>query len=325
MRPFDPLLRNAHLATVAASFWPRHLDEARFPVEARLFHTEPETRILVHVQRPSATPPDGVVREVVLVHGLEASSEAPYMRSLAQTLLEAGYWVHRMNIRSCGGTEFLCRTLYHAGFTQDLFAYLADLDRQRRTPVHLVGFSLGGNIVLKFAGQLGRDAFRLLASVTAVSTPIDLAACTERLNAPVNWVYQRRFLRSMKARLELRRKVLGELLTAPPAEIRGLRSVYDLDDRVTAPAFGFASAEAYYESESARNFVGGIRVPCLLVQAQDDPMIPFEVFRAAGVEANRAIKMVTPEHGGHIGFLARRGPRIWVDAVIRDWIGRQEE
>ncbi|MEZ5354621.1 MAG: alpha/beta fold hydrolase [Bryobacteraceae bacterium] len=322
MRPFDPLLRNAHLATIASSFWPRHLDELRHPVEAKLFSTDPDTRILVHVQRP-VTAPGSKPREAILVHGLEGSSEAPYMRSLAQTLLDAGFVVHRMNIRTCGGTEFLCRTLYHAGFTHDLFTYLADLDRQRRTPVHLIGFSLGGNMVLKLAGQLGRDAFRLIESVTSVSTPLDLQACSERLNAPINRVYQWRFLSSMKKRLAVRCKVLAESVPATESEVRRLRSVFELDDKITAPAFGFRSAEHYYASESARNFIGGIRVPCLMLHAKNDPLVPFRAYAEAGVEQNRAIQLVTPDHGGHVGFLSRRSPRIWVDGVIRDWIAAQ--
>lgn len=294
----------------------------RFPVESKLFSTEPEAKILVRIQRATA---EVSGREAVLVHGLEGSSESPYMRSMAQTLLEAGMTVHRMNIRTCGGTEFLSRTLYHAGFTHDLFAYLADLDRQRRTPVHLIGFSLGANMALKLAGQMGRDAFRLLASVTAVSAPLDLRACSLRLHEPSNRLYEWHFVRSMKKRLDLRRKVIADLVSAPEGEVRRIASVYEMDDRVTAPAFGFRSADAYYSSESARNFVGGIRVPCLVVHAQDDPLIPFEVYREAGLAENRAITVVTPAHGGHIGFVARGAPRIWVDGVVRDWLAEMRD
>ena len=121
-------------------------------MDAKLFQTEPEVRVLVHTQKPVGAP----VAEVVLVHGLEGSSESPYMRGMAQTLLEADCVVHRFNIRTCGGTDFLCTTLYHGGLTSDLLAWLMELDRQRRTPVHLVGFSLGGNMALKLAGEMGR-------------------------------------------------------------------------------------------------------------------------------------------------------------------------
>jgi predicted alpha/beta-fold hydrolase len=321
---FQPLFRNGHLATIASSVWPRYLDEYRFPLEARLFHTEPETRILVHIQRPAAAEPGHQpLQEAVLVHGLEGSSQAPYMRSLAHTLLEAGFAVHRTNIRSCGGTEFLCKTLYHAGFTHDLFAYLLDLDRQRRTPVHLVGFSLGGNMALKLAGDLGADAHRLLASVTAVSTPLDLKECSLCLNQPANRLYQWHFLRSMKKRLLMRRKVLGDLLPIEPAAVRKLASVYELDDRVTAPAFGFRSAAHYYDTQSARNFVSAIQVPTLIVQAKNDPLIPFACYQQPGLAGNPGITLIAPDHGGHLGFLSSRPLSFWADATIRDWMVRQ--
>ncbi len=177
--PFRPAFRNPHLATILTTFWPRTLDTRRYPVHSRLFHTESGVQVLIDTQQPEN--PRG---EVVLVHGLEGSSHAPYMRSMAQALLEDGFTVHRTNIRSCGGTEFLCSTLYHAGLTKDIFAILTDLDRQRRTPVFLVGFSLGGNQALKMAGELGGDAHRLLAGVVAISTPIDLAECGRGLSHP---------------------------------------------------------------------------------------------------------------------------------------------
>jgi predicted alpha/beta-fold hydrolase len=322
--PFQPLFRNGHLATIASSLWPRYLDEYRFPLEAKLFHTEPDTRILVHIQRPAVPiPQNEPLREVVLVHGLEGSSRAPYMRSLAHTFLEAGFAVHRTNIRSCGGTEFLCKTLYHAGFTHDLFAYLLDLDRQRRTPVHLVGFSLGGNMVLKLAGHLGPDAHRLLASVAAVSTPLDLKECSLRLNHPANRIYQWHFLRSMKKRLLLRGKLLTDLLPIEPAAVRKLSSVYELDDCVTAPAFGFRSAADYYDTQSARNFVSAIRVPALIVQAKNDPLIPFSCYQQTDLASNTEVTLVTPDHGGHLGFVSPRSPSVWVDAIIRDWMLQQ--
>jgi len=257
----------------------------------------------------------------VLVHGLEGSSRSGYMVSLAATLLTHGFTVHRMNIRTCGGTEFQCRTLYHAGLTTDLFAYLAYLDRERRTPVYLVGFSLGGNMALKLAGELGPDAGRLLAGVAAVCTPLDLKACSLRLNARANYLYQWWFLRSMRTRLKRRAAILGPNVAVGDADI--VKSVYELDDRITGPAFGFHGADHYYETQSALGFLDAIRVPTLLIQSQDDPLVPFEVCTRPVVRANRRIRLLTPEAGGHIGFLSRSLPRFWVDGVICRWIQDQ--
>jgi predicted alpha/beta-fold hydrolase len=309
LRPFYPLFRNPHLATLAASLWPRKLDEARFPVTARLYRPEPEVQILIHTQAPEKP-----IADVMLVHGLEGSSDSGYMRSMAQTLLEAGFATHRMNIRTCGGTEFLCDTLYHAGLTTDIFAYLMDLDRQRRTPVFLVGFSLGGNMVLKLAGEMGDDAHRVLAGVVAVSTPLDLAACARRLNAFQNRIYQWHFVSSMKKRLELRRKILPPTLGWD--RLKGLRTIYQLDDVFTGPSFGFSGAEHYYATQSAAQFLERIRVPAVLVHAQDDPMIPWEAYAQPAFETNPNLHLNAVACGGHIGFLSRDLPRFWVDDVV---------
>ncbi len=153
MRPFVPFFRNPHLLTIAGNYWRRHLDERRFPVEAKFYHTEPGVQVLLHSQAPAGEP----VAQLVLVHGLEGSSSAGYARSLAQAALEAGCATHRFNMRSCGGTEHLSgRTLYHSGQTSDLLSVLHQLPRT--APIFLAGFSLGGNVVLKLAGELGSSA-----------------------------------------------------------------------------------------------------------------------------------------------------------------------
>ncbi|MBV8818167.1 MAG: alpha/beta fold hydrolase, partial [Acidobacteriaceae bacterium] len=190
MQPFVPLFRNPHLATIAGNFWPRHLDVQRFQVTARYFETEPGVQVLVHSQRPAGKPK----AELVLVHGLEGSSEAGYARSLAQAALCGGYAVHRFNMRSCGGTESVCgKTLYHSGQTGDVLTVAGQLVGEGAEPVVLIGFSLGGNVVLKGAGELGDRAHGLIAGICAVSTPIDLAACVKTLKKPENRIYSERF------------------------------------------------------------------------------------------------------------------------------------
>ncbi len=313
MERFSPIVRNPHLLTIAAALWPRTLDEERFPVTAELVRTEPDAQVLVHTQRPPQAQ-----GEVVLVHGLEGSSNAPYMRGMAQAALEAGFAVHRFNLRGCGGTEFLAPTFYHSGQTSDLFSFLMRLDRQRRTPVFLVGFSLGGNIALKLAGELEEDGDRLLAGVCAISTPIDLAAAARRLAAPVNRLYRWRFLRSMKNRVRTKRRAVPGLY--PEANLAGISSVWEFDDRVTAPEHGFRNAEHYYQTQSSRLFLGAIRVPTLLIQAQDDPLVPFHLFAHPAIRANSNLELLAPAHGGHLGFLSRRRPRFWVDRVVVAWM-----
>ncbi len=304
--------------TIAAAFWPRRLDEGHFPVEAKLYQTEPETGVRVLVQ--SQVPEASAAREVVLVHGLEGSGDSGYMRSLAQECLEAGMAVHRLNLRGCGGTEYVAPTLYHAGLTTDLFALLAELDRQRRTPVFLVGFSLGGNIVLKMAGELGADADRLIAGVCAVSAPIHLEACTQRLAETSNRYLEWWYLRSMKRRVRERHRVMPDRF--PIDGLDQVKSVMDFDERFTAPHFGFTGAIHYYRTQSAIKFVDRIRVPTLLIQAKDDPLIPFRIFDHPAISAGRHIELLATERGGHMGYLSRWGKLFWLDQEIVAWMGK---
>lgn len=315
MQSFRPLFRNPHLATVAGNFWPRRLDEQRYPVTERLFPTEPGVQVMVHSQHPDGDPK----ADLILVHGLEGSSQAGYARSLTQAALEAGFSVHRFNMRSCGGTEAICGpTLYHSGQTGDLLAVAHEISGARGKPLFTIGFSLGGNVVLKMAGELGDDAAGLLAGVVAVSTPIDLAACVRTLKRPANYIYANRFVKRLKARIRLK-----ESLTPGSFALEKLdrvRTVYEFDDTFTAPSFGFGNADNYYATQSSNQFLERIRIPALVVHAKDDPLIPFEVYQNASFERNPNIRLVAVEHGGHLGFISRSGPRFWLDGVVLGWL-----
>jgi predicted alpha/beta-fold hydrolase len=311
--PFVPFFRNPHVSTIAGNYWRRELDEQRFPVEARLHQTEPDVQVLVHTQQPAGE----ALAEIILVHGLEGSSDAGYARSLAQTALNAGFAAHRFNLRSCGGTENLSgKTLYHSGQTSDLLSVLRAL--KGRAPVFLAGFSLGGNVVLKLAGELGGQANGLIAGVTAVSTPIDLAACARRLQARSNFIYSNRFLKRLKQRIRLK-----ERLTPGCFSLDGLNhvsSVYEFDDKFTAPAFGFGTADNYYATQSANQFLDRIRVPALLVQAKDDPLIPFGVYNHPAFLNNPCLHLLPVDHGGHLGFISKTKPRFWLDDALVQWM-----
>jgi uncharacterized protein len=304
--PFVPLFRSPHLQTIAAHYWKR--PEARVPVERRLIETEPGVQVLVESQRPVGK----VVGQVVMIHGLEGSGSAGYIRSLSASAVDAGYAAHRFHMRTCGGTEHLCQTLYHAGLTSDLFAFL----RQLGGPAYLVGFSLGGNVVLKLAGELGGRAPEFIDGVCGVSTPLDLAICARRIAELDNRVYEARFLRRMRARLCATGRYNA-------SDFAGLRSVMDLDERITAPSFGFGNAANYYRTQSAIGFLEAIRVPALLIQAKDDTFIPFEIFASPAVRSNPRIELIVTAHGGHLGFLGRRPYRLWADHAIMNWIRSQ--
>lgn len=314
MRPFVPFFRNAHLATIAGNFWTRAVDESRFPTKEVLYDTEPGTRVLVHENRPAGP----VKGEVFLQHGLEGSSSSGYLVSLAQALCEAGYAAHRVNMRGCGGSEHLTGTLYHSGLTCDLRAILRQFRDEGRGPLFLVGFSLGGNVALKLAGELGDDASDLLDAVGAVSTPIDLHACVQRIAESRNWIYQRRFVRSLRARYRRRHALNPDVF--PIEGLDKASTIYDFDDKFTAPAFGFGTAQNYYRTQSAVGFVSSIRLPSLVVQAVDDPFIPFDIFKKPALRDNSWIHFEAVPHGGHLGFIAGQGPRFWLDGFLIEWI-----
>jgi uncharacterized protein len=313
LQPFVPFFRNPHLLTIAGNYWRRELDVQRFPVEPRIYDTEPGVQVRVEYQAPEGEP----LAHLILVHGLEGSSEAGYARSLAQAALEAGCAAHRFNMRSCGGTERLSgRSLYHSGQTSDLLTVIRQL--AGGAPMFLAGFSLGGNVVLKLAGELGESAVGLIAGVMAISTPIDLAACVRQLDKPSNSLYARRFVSRLKERVRAK-----ERLTPGLFDLSGLhqvRDIYGFDDRFTAQAFGFGSADNYYATQSANQFLDRIRVPTLLVQAKDDPLIPFAVFDHPAFSNNPHLRLLATEHGGHLGFISKTRPRFWLDQVLVHWV-----
>ena len=305
MREFIPIVKNPHALTILGNFWPRELDFSPYPSTRKLYRTEQDVEVLVDSQSPK-----NPVAELVMVHGLEGAGEAGYIRTLAHHALTHNFKTHRFHMRTCGGTEHLCTTLYHGGLTSDLLAYLKQLNTTK--PVFLTGFSLGGNVVLKLAGELSTQARQLLTGVCAVSAPIDLAMAAHQINAPINFVYQRRFVARMRARLAATGRY-------PPEQLAKLQTLYEIDDKITAPSFGFGTADRYYATQSSKRFLPDIQIPTLLIAAQDDPLIPFRMYREAQPEQNPHITAIYPQHGGHIGFLARHKPRFWADETIVEW------
>jgi len=299
---------------MAGNFWSRPESARRWPVEAVLYRTEPDVQVLAHSQRP-----DNEARgELILVHRLEGSSEAGYARSMSYAALEAGYATHRFNFRSCGGTEQLALSNYHSGQTSDVLYIARERKRASGLPVYLAGFSLGGNVVLKLAGELGDAGGDVLAGVCAVSTPIDLGACAKALGEPQNYIYKQRFLSRLKEKIRTRYAQAPETYTLEHLE--KIRTIYDFDDYYTARLFGFGSAENYYRTQSSNQYLEKIRVPTLMVAAKDDPLVPFSVYEHPAFSRNSHLRLLAVEHGGHLGFVARRRPRFWLDGVVMEWL-----
>ncbi len=305
-RPFVPhrRWRGGHAQTVLASLWPRRArPRPEVPDEGRI--VEVETGVRVRVDCRWQPGPRAASPALLLVHGLEGSSESAYILSTAHKAWRAGFHVLRFNIRTCGGTERLTPTLYHSGMSGDLLRVIEHFTtHDGLTDVFLGGFSLGGNMALKLAGEGGDELPPELKAVCAVSPSLDLAACAAAIERRDNWLYQRRFLTSLRRRLRHAHALYPERYD--PRHLRRVRSIRDFDAHYTAPAGGFRDADDYYARASALPLASRIRRPTLIIHAQDDPFIPYASFLDAALNANPCIVLLAPAHGGHVGFVADR-------------------
>jgi len=298
-------LRHGHVMTIYA--WARQRAfPALPPQDARLIRVTDDTQVLAHCYWQ----PDRASRPTVLVlHGLEGSSGVHYMLGVADKAWRRGWNAVLLNQRNCGGTEHLTPGLYHSGLTHDpreVIRSLTATDGLRDFGV--VGYSLGGNLTLKLAGEAGADptVAPWLRGVCAVSPTMDLARCVDALERRSNAVYQWNFMRNLKSRM--RRKAAawpGRYDTAPLA---GMRTVRGFDDAYTAPHHGFAGASDYYHRASALRVVERIRVPALIVASDNDPFVPHEQFAAPEVTGNPHIRVLITRDGGHCGFLSVPAP-----------------
>lgn len=255
----------------------------------------------------------------VLIHGLAGCARASYMVRFARRLVQRGIRVVRMNLRGAGAGFGLARGIYHAGRTQDVREVVGWLaQRAPGSPIALVGFSLGANLALKLAAEAADRPVHGLDCVLAANPPIDLAACARTMLRPENRFYDWNFLRWLRAevtRLHHRFPDLG------PPNLSRVRSVYDFNDRCTAPRNGFASADDYYARTSALPLISRIALPGLVIHAADDPFIPSEPFRHARFPATLQFELT--RHGGHLGYVSRSrwpGDRRWLDARLTSWL-----
>lgn len=206
--------------------------------------------------------------------------------------------------------------MYHSGLTGDTRKILEDIVKRYPGSAFLAGFSLGGNVALKLAGELGETD--LLAGVCAVSTPIDLAECVRQIDRPSNALYARRFLSRLKDRIRRKCQVSSDTYTSEGLD--AVNTIWEFDDKFTAPLFGFGTAVNYYHTQSATQFLDSIRVPALVLTAKDDPLVPFRIYRHPAFESNKALELLATEHGGHLGFLSQKKPRFWLDGTLLDWM-----
>ncbi len=242
---------------------------------------------------------------VLVCHGLEGSSRTGYVRGLVAMALSRGLGALAMNFRGCSGEPNRLARFYHSGDTGDLAAVVERLVAERPgRPVLLAGFSLGGNVVVKYLGERGDALPAEVLGGLAISVPFDLATCAAAIDGPGFWsrVYRTRFMR------RLRRKAAAKARRFPgafdAAAVARARTFAEFDRLVTAPLHGFASAEDYWSSCSARRFLAGVRRPLLAISSLDDPIVPAAAIPLAEARANPAVTLETTAAGGHVAFVA---------------------
>jgi predicted alpha/beta-fold hydrolase len=293
-------LGGGHIQTIASFLLPRKFSLP--DPEERLIEVEPGISVLCHchwqADRRSAL-------TVIIVHGLEGSSESHYMLGIAEKGLAAGMNVIRMNQRTCGGTDRLAPTLYHSGRSDDVAAvanHLITNDGIRHFA--LCGFSMGGNLVLKTAGEWGSGGPPAFRAIAAVCPAVDLGASADALNAPINRLYEQYFLWKLKTRMRAKAKCFPGKYDL--SRLRGLKSLRHFDDKVTAFYCGFEGASDYYARAAAANVVDRISVPAYILYAKNDPFIRILPETRRKIASNPNITFVESEDGGHCSFVGQR-------------------
>jgi predicted alpha/beta-fold hydrolase len=293
---YRPRFKGGHTQTLYA--WARKRTFPGLPApESRYFQVDEEATVLAHCHWHADREAHPAL---ILLHGLEGSSSAHYMRGIADKAWAAGWNVVRLNQRNCGGTEHLSRGLYHSGLTHDPLFVIRALLAEGVPEIAVAGYSLGGNLTLKLAGELAATMPELSA-VCAVSPTMDLGVCVDALERKANIPYQFNFVRNLKARM--RRKAAaypGDFALEPLGRVWTVRQ---FDEAYTAPHHGFDGASDYYHRASALRVIDRIAVPALILTAQDDPFVPVEPFSHESVTANPHVSVRVTPHGGHCAFL----------------------
>lgn len=292
-------LRGGHVQTVVGNFLKRA--PALPAPEERLFPVAEDVQILCHCHWQ----PERAARlTLLLVHGLEGSSRSGYVLGTASRAWARGWNVVRMNVRGCGGTEHLSATLYHSGLSQDVElvanALIASEGLERLVPI---GFSMGGNQVLRAVGRWGQQAPPQIYAAAAVSPACDLSLSSDRIHARSNAAYEWWFMDSL--RRSFRRKAQQWPGRYDPERLRGVWSVRGFDERITAYYMGFAGAEDYYDKASSSHVLDRIAVPTLVIHADDDPFVVISAESRRKLEANPQVTFLPTHHGGHCAFVGQ--------------------
>jgi predicted alpha/beta-fold hydrolase len=289
------------------------------PSVRRYFDVDHDARVVAdcHWQPQPWTRPT-----ILALHGLNGSSDAHYMRGIATKAFARGMNVVRLNQRNCGDTEHLSAGLFHSGLTADAAHVVAELTAVDGLPaIAVAGYSLGGNLALKLASEYGDRPPREVVGVAAVSPIIEIGECVRALEEPGNALYQWNFVKDLKRRMRRKNRFWPGRFDL--SKLKAVRTVREFDEVYTAPYFGFAGADDYYHRASAMRIIERIRIPALIITAEDDPFVPSEPFRDPKVTGNPHIQLAVCEHGGHCGFVGPASAEddgYWAERQIVEFV-----
>jgi hypothetical protein len=257
----------------------------------------------------------GARRVAILCHGLEGSSERPYVRGMVRALNRAGWDAVAYNFRGCGGEPNRTARAYHSGATDDLAEVVAHVEAARYDKMALVGFSLGGNLVLRYLGEDPAVVPHEMVAAATLSVPVDLDDACRRICSPGNRLYHDRFLRKLKKKVRVKAAARPGLIAAGP--VAAIRDLREFDDVYTAPLHGFHDAEDYYRRCSCGPVLGALRRPALLLTARNDPLLGDRCYPEVAARSNALLHLEIADHGGHVGFFARGGVYYSEARVVR--------
>lgn len=292
------IFRNAHFSTIFAAT----LRKVPFSTTQR-DRIELEDGDFIDLDR-SFSPEGNSEKLVLLLHGLAGNAQRPYMTGMGRIFAESGWDTASMNFRGCSGAMNRLYRSYNAGATEDLEAVLKHILAEKRyTRIALVGFSLGGNLMLKYLGETFDIPSEIISAV-AVSTPCDLGASLEELNQTRNIIYSKRFVRNLKKELFRRHLIYPDKITKE--EIANCRTLRDIDELYTSKAHGFKNAKDYYQKSSSLRFLPNIKIPTLLINAENDSFLSKTSYPVELAENSENFHLEIPAHGGHVGFIQNK-------------------
>lgn len=250
-------------------------------------------------------------RIVILSHGLEGHTEKPYMLGMAHKFIKNNWDVLSWNCRSCSRENNLTPKLYHHGATEDLEDVIAHTMAKGYKKIVLIGFSLGGSLLVKYLGENGEQVPSEVLGGVAISIPVQLESCAKKLSDPENKLYLDKFLMKLKTKIKLKATQFPEIFDL--SEIDEISDFYNFDTRFSAPLYGFKSVEEFYSYASAGNYIEGIKLPTLLINSLNDPLFPEDCYPYKEAENHDHFYLETPKRGGHMGFWRPGQKESWAE------------